>query len=90
MTSIPLILHYQPTLHLLTNLIQFYPILTGPYILAQNLNPPGHYILGRREYMEYIAWQNIITHDNFLQPALLGLPDLRRQSRERHGCTFQS
>jgi hypothetical protein len=50
MTSIPLILHYQPTLHLLTNLIQFCLILPGPYILTQNLNPPGPYILGRREY----------------------------------------
>jgi hypothetical protein len=50
MTSIPLILHYQPTLHLLTNLIQCCLILPGPYILAQNLNPPGHYILGQREY----------------------------------------
>jgi hypothetical protein len=49
MTSIPLILHYQPTLHLLTNLIRFCLILTGPYILAQNLNPVGHYILGQRE-----------------------------------------
>jgi hypothetical protein len=46
MTSIPLILHYQSTLHLLTNLIQFCPIL-----LAQNLNHPGPYILGRREYL---------------------------------------
>jgi hypothetical protein len=49
MTSIPLILHYRPTLHLLTNLIQFCLILSGPYILAQNLNAPGPYILGRRE-----------------------------------------
>jgi hypothetical protein len=45
----PLILHYQPTLHLLTNLIQFFPILPGSYILTQNLNLPGPYILGRRE-----------------------------------------
>jgi hypothetical protein len=43
MTSIPLILHYQPTLHLLTNLIQFCLILPGPYILAQNLNPTTPY-----------------------------------------------
>jgi hypothetical protein len=50
MKFIPLILHYQPTLHILTNLIQFCPILTGPYILAQNVNAPGPYILGRREY----------------------------------------
>jgi hypothetical protein len=50
MTSILVILHYQPILHLLTNLIQFCPILTGPYILARNLNPPKPYILGWREY----------------------------------------
>jgi hypothetical protein len=50
MTSIPLILHYLPTLHLLTNLIQFFHILLGSYILVQNLNPLRPYILGRREY----------------------------------------
>jgi hypothetical protein len=50
MTSIPLILHYQPTLHIFTNLIQFCLILPGPYILAKNLNAAGPYILGQREY----------------------------------------
>jgi hypothetical protein len=51
MTFIPLILHYQPTLYLLTNLIQFCHILPEPYILAQNLNASGPYILRRREYI---------------------------------------
>jgi predicted LPLAT superfamily acyltransferase len=50
MTSVPLILHYLPTLHPFTNLIQFCPIPSSPYILVQILNPPGHYIMGLREY----------------------------------------
>jgi hypothetical protein len=50
MTFIPLILHYQSTLHLPTNLIQFCHILPRPYILVQNLNPPCPYIPGQREY----------------------------------------
>jgi hypothetical protein len=36
MTSIPLILHYPSTFHLLTNLVQFCPILTGSYIFSTN------------------------------------------------------
>jgi hypothetical protein len=80
MTSIPLILHYQPTLHLLTNLIQFCLILPEPYILAQNLNPPGPYILGRREYstvFEQVWWiKNVVQKGNidnwFLTYSIIG------------------
>jgi hypothetical protein len=61
MTSIPLILHYQPTLHLPTNLIQFCPILPGPYILVQNLNPPGPYIPGQREYVVILTSTHRLT-----------------------------
>jgi hypothetical protein len=50
MTSIPFILHYQLSTYSLTS-FNFVLSFQDLIFLAQNLNPPGPYILGLREYI---------------------------------------
>jgi hypothetical protein len=50
MTSIPFILHYQLSTYSLTSFNFVLSSFQDLIFLAENLNPPGPYILGLREY----------------------------------------